>query len=85
MTPDWSTLSSATIKALDAIKPHVRGHRCDGLNKHFAEAGRSKAFEQHCCTPSLDPMGRIEGCDGTNMVPIVFCPWCGVQIPEDEA
>jgi hypothetical protein len=51
----------------------VRGHTCEGLNRHFAAA-------DYGCVPCLNASGAICGCDDLNPVVIDFCPWCGVDL-----
>lgn len=49
----------------------VLGHTCVGLTAFQVEAKRSQ------CVPRLTAHGTIAGCDDTNAVSIVWCPWCG--------
>lgn len=51
----------------------VLGHTCEGLREHLAAA-------YYGCVPRLSENGTISGCDDTNNVPIVFCPWCGTDL-----
>lgn len=48
----------------------VLGHTCAGLAAFQAAAWT-------VCVPRLTDRGTIAGCDDTNEVPIVWCPWCG--------
>ena len=53
----------------------VRGHLCDGLRKHLA-------YSTYRCIPRISEEGWIHGCDDSNMIPILFCPWCGEELPD---
>lgn len=53
--------------------PSVRGHLCEGLRRG-QEAGGG-------CKPRYNEKGSLSGCDDTNYVPILFCPYCGERIP----
>ena len=55
----------------------VRGHTCEGLAK-FQAHGTAVS-----CVPTIDPRGVVSGCDDSNTPnPIVFCPFCGVRLPD---
>ena len=64
---DWQ--HSKTWK--DQGKP-VFGHLCDGLRQYQAAGGG--------CTPLFNKDGETDGCDDTNMIAIIYCPFCGVQL-----
>lgn len=51
----------------------VRGHSCEGLVKF-------QKFSTYSCIPSYDEDGTISGCDGTNEIPILYCPFCGDKL-----
>ena len=57
----------------------IFGHMCDGLAEFQRKGGG--------CTPKLTTdkddawaqPGTVMGCDNTNYVPFLFCPFCGVR------
>lgn len=51
----------------------VRGHMCEGLKKY-------QEFSTYGCIPDLSEEGYTRGCDDTNYVPILFCPFCGEEL-----
>ena len=52
----------------------VRGHLCDGLLAFQRRGGG--------CTPCFGENGQTNGCDDTNYLLLIFCPFCGVKLPE---
>lgn len=54
----------------------VRGHICERLERFQNEGGG--------CEPSLTAAGNVQGCDATNYVFILFCPFCGIRLPEPQ-
>jgi hypothetical protein len=66
-----STESNST----DPNRGAVRGHVCDGL-RAFADAAT------YVCIPAITSGGIIASCDDSNPVPILFGPWCGVELGE---
>jgi hypothetical protein len=56
-------------------KNEVRGHLCEGLKK-FQE------YSTYSCIPKFEENGSISGCDATNEVRIIFCPFCGEKLIE---
>ena len=57
----------------------VRGHMCSNLER-FQIEGKSSS-----CIPQFNIDGSISGCDNTNHIEILFCPFCGTKLPELEA
>ena len=51
----------------------VRNHWCEGL-KQYQEASTIS------CIPKFDDYGNTEGCDDTNYVSIIYCPFCGQKL-----
>src|SRR3989304_2456162 len=56
----------------------VLGHLCSGLES-FQIEGQSST-----CIPQFSNDGFISGCDDTNSIKILFCPFCGIQLPKIE-
>jgi hypothetical protein len=54
----------------------VLGHMCDALKKYQDSGGG--------CVPSFNEEGHTVGCDDTNEIPIIFCPFCGIKLQEDK-
>lgn len=52
----------------------VRGHLCEGLKK-FQESST------YSCIPRFTDKGYTSGCDDTNYVPLIYCPFCGEKLP----
>jgi len=55
----------------------VRGHLCEGL-KRFQENST------YSCIPKFNKEGEVEGCDATNEIRIIFCPFCGEKLIESK-
>lgn len=61
----------------------VRGHTCEGLERYQSRINYAGEPEpSYGCTPNFDGDGRTRGCDSTNYMPIVFCPFCGEKLDE---
>ena len=56
----------------------VRGHLCTKLET-FQTEGQSST-----CIPQLSEDGFVSGCDDINSIQILFCPFCGIQLPKIE-
>lgn len=50
----------------------IRGHICEGLRKYQENGGG--------CVPDFTKEGYTRGCDDTNGIPIVYCPFCGEKL-----
>jgi hypothetical protein len=51
----------------------VRGHMCEGLKKY-------QEFSRYSCIPDFSKEGFTRGCDDTNYIPILYCPFCGEKL-----
>lgn len=63
----------------DAGFGSVLGHTCEGL----------RAFQQiaqdDICVPGIANDGTVTGCDDENPVRIVYCPWCGTRLRDEDS
>ena len=53
----------------------IRGHMCEGLRKY-------QEYSTFGCIPDFTEEGYTRGCDDTNYVPILYCPFCGKELPK---
>lgn len=53
----------------------VRGHLCAGLKKYQENS-------TYDCIPNFTEKGFTRGCDDTNDIPIIYCPFCGKKLPK---
>ena len=53
----------------------VRGHICSGLIEHWE-------YAHYGCIPRLGNLGELCGCDDTNHIYILYCPYCGIKLAD---
>ncbi len=53
----------------------ILGHTCKGLAVF-------QAFSEEGCTPEIDELGRVQGCDAHNPIHFRFCPFCAEAFTE---
>jgi len=47
----------------------VRGHLCEGLKRY-------QTYSRYECIPKFSNKGYTIGCDDTNRIPLLYCPFC---------